>query len=404
MDSLTQITLGAACGEVVLGKKIGNRAMLWGAIGGTIPDLDVLANFMLTDIEALAFHRGISHSLFFAVSTPFLFAWLTQYFYKSELYQKPWYKGIAFSTWTLLLLGILGLVNFIPIIITGDKSIPTGIISLSLLLFLIYKLWNNYIKVPLESVNASYGDWVKLFFWSIFTHPLLDAFTAYGTQLFAPFSNYRVAFNSISVVDPIYTVPFIICLVIASYLSRHKKNRRYVTYLGIALSSCYLLYTVFNKQRIDTIFAASLAQQKIEYQRFRTSPSIFNNILWQGVAEAEDVYYMGMYSLFDSSPTVKFYPLEKKHELIQHLENEQDIKTLKWFSDGYYAVMPLADGKFQLSDVRYGSVKEQATEPEDFVFRFIIDPKPAGIEVEEIRERDNAGDMFSVLFNRIKGK
>jgi len=42
---------------------------------------------MLTDIEALAFHRGISHSLFFAVSTPFLFAWLTQYFYKSELYQ-----------------------------------------------------------------------------------------------------------------------------------------------------------------------------------------------------------------------------------------------------------------------------------------------------------------------------
>ena len=245
---------------------------------------------------------------------------------------------------------------------------------------------------------------MKLFFWSIFTHPLLDAFTAYGTQLFAPFSNYRVAFNSISVVDPIYTVPFIICLVIASYISRHKKSRRYVTYLGIALSSCYLLYTVFNKQRIDTIFAASLAKQKIEYQRFRTSPSIFNNILWQGVAEAEDVYYMGMYSLFDSSPTVTFYPLEKKHELIQHLEDEQDIKILKWFSDGYYAVMPLSDGKFQLSDVRYGSVKEQATQPEDFVFRFIIDPKPAGIEVEEVRERDNAGDMFTVLFNRIKGK
>jgi len=80
MDSLTQITLGAACGEVVLGKKIGNRAMIWGAIGGTIPDLDILGNAFMTDIEALAFHRGISHSLLFAITTPFLFGWLTHRF------------------------------------------------------------------------------------------------------------------------------------------------------------------------------------------------------------------------------------------------------------------------------------------------------------------------------------
>ena len=45
MDSLTQIVLGAAVGEAVLGKKIGSRAMLWGAIAGTIPDLDVFLRF-----------------------------------------------------------------------------------------------------------------------------------------------------------------------------------------------------------------------------------------------------------------------------------------------------------------------------------------------------------------------
>jgi inner membrane protein len=44
MDSLTQIVLGASVGEAVAGKKIGNKAMLWGAIAGTIPDLDVLLN------------------------------------------------------------------------------------------------------------------------------------------------------------------------------------------------------------------------------------------------------------------------------------------------------------------------------------------------------------------------
>ena len=43
MDSITQIVLGAAVGEVVAGKKMGGKAALWGAIAGTIPDLDVFA-------------------------------------------------------------------------------------------------------------------------------------------------------------------------------------------------------------------------------------------------------------------------------------------------------------------------------------------------------------------------
>ena len=44
MDSLTQIVLGASVGEAALGRKVGNRAMVWGAIAGTIPDLDVISN------------------------------------------------------------------------------------------------------------------------------------------------------------------------------------------------------------------------------------------------------------------------------------------------------------------------------------------------------------------------
>ena len=67
MDSLTQIILGAAVGEVVLGKKIGNKAMLYGAIAGTIPDLDVLASFFTDTVSALEIHRGFTHSIFFSV-------------------------------------------------------------------------------------------------------------------------------------------------------------------------------------------------------------------------------------------------------------------------------------------------------------------------------------------------
>ena len=67
MDSLTQIVLGAAVGEAVLGRKVGTRAMLWGAIAGTIPDLDVFLRYFTDPITATEMHRGFSHSLVFAI-------------------------------------------------------------------------------------------------------------------------------------------------------------------------------------------------------------------------------------------------------------------------------------------------------------------------------------------------
>ena len=83
MDSLTQIVLGAACGEAALGKKIGNKALLFGAIGGTIPDLDVFVGswFYGNEIDAMAFHRGFMHSILFALIGAFLFGWFFHYLY-----------------------------------------------------------------------------------------------------------------------------------------------------------------------------------------------------------------------------------------------------------------------------------------------------------------------------------
>ena len=76
MDSLTQIVLGASVGELVLGKKIGNKAILWGAVAGTIPDLDVLLRYFTDEISATEMHRGFSHSIVFAVLIAPLLAWI----------------------------------------------------------------------------------------------------------------------------------------------------------------------------------------------------------------------------------------------------------------------------------------------------------------------------------------
>ena len=63
MDSVTQAVLGAAVGQAVLGRSIGRRAILWGAICGTIPDLDVFVPFS-DPVADFTYHRGASHSVF----------------------------------------------------------------------------------------------------------------------------------------------------------------------------------------------------------------------------------------------------------------------------------------------------------------------------------------------------
>ena len=82
MDSLTQIVLGAAVGEAVLGKKIGNKAMFYGAIAGTIPDLDVLFSNFTDTVTALEMHRGFTHSLLFSIVFSPIFAFIVSKFEK----------------------------------------------------------------------------------------------------------------------------------------------------------------------------------------------------------------------------------------------------------------------------------------------------------------------------------
>ena len=75
MDTITQIALGAAVGEATIGRRVGNRALLWGGLCGLLPDLDVLIPYG-DAVKNFTFHRGFSHSIFvLTVMTPF-FVWV----------------------------------------------------------------------------------------------------------------------------------------------------------------------------------------------------------------------------------------------------------------------------------------------------------------------------------------
>ncbi|MGV9002812.1 metal-dependent hydrolase [Flavobacterium sp.] len=79
MDSFTQIVLGIATAEVVAGRTLKNKTFLYGAVLGTLPDLDVVVGSFLSDVDGVAIHRGLSHSLlFFLLLSPVLGAVLAK--------------------------------------------------------------------------------------------------------------------------------------------------------------------------------------------------------------------------------------------------------------------------------------------------------------------------------------
>jgi inner membrane protein len=91
MDSLTQVALGGAVGYAVLGSQVGRKAILWGAILGTLPDLDVFWPYA-GGVEAFTFHRGFSHSLFVHLLMSPLIVWLILKIHKNtQQYRKQWF-------------------------------------------------------------------------------------------------------------------------------------------------------------------------------------------------------------------------------------------------------------------------------------------------------------------------
>jgi len=410
MDSLTQIVLGAACGEVVAGKKMGNRAMLWGAVGGTIPDLDVFASFFTDEIASTSFHRGFMHSFLFASLAPWALAWLAEWFYSKNVHRRRGYKASAMAIWLLFyLLAAVGL-NFIPVALGEGLSwyvlVPTLLLGASF----AWRLWRDYWQRDLSMVSVGYRTWVLLFFWSIFTHPILDCFTSWGTQVFQPFSDLRVQWCTVSVVDPIATLPFLLCLLIASRFARENRLRTVWNWVGLGWFCGYLmLYTLWHKSTVVHAFKDTLHAKNIAFQRLYTNPTIFNNIVWSGVAEGDTAYYFGQYGFNDAQPSVnKISTIPKNHELLDNIpKDDRALCFLKWFSDGYYNVTPYRGDTLQVNDLRFGLLGD-SLRGKNYVFPFLLFKNEAGKWDIKVNNRDpehmeDNKRSIGELWERVKG-
>lgn len=356
-------------GELVLGKKIGNKAMLWGGFAGTIPDLDVLLVPFIDDLGMITIHRGISHSLIFAFLMAPILAWFVWHWYRvkpRQLLEQR--KGSGFLK--------RGYSRFID---WFTRSLP-------------------------DTETPSYRNWVWLFFLGLFTHPILDSFTVYGTQLFLPFSDYRVGLNNIFIVDPLYTLPFLLCLLIASRLRRTNSIRPWINYIGIGLSCAYIGLTLFNKYTVNQVFEKKLAAENITYKRYLTAPTPLNNVLWYCVAEKEDGYLLGYYSLLDqTTDNIDFTFMPRNEALIAPLTSSYAVDRLLWFSNGYY-VMQEKEGDLYLHDVKYGKagIGDQA----GYVFSFkVLSEENGEVQIKQVRElpEQPIKEFLGLFWERLKG-
>lgn len=334
MDSLTQIVLGAAVGEYFLGRKIGNRAILYGGIIATIPDLDVLIGKLFDPITAVEMHRGFSHSIVFFL----LFSPLLGYLLK---------------------------------------------------------------RIELKS-NVTFKEATLMAFFALFTHALLDSFTTWGTQLFWPFGE-RIAWKTIFVVDPLYTVPFLFCIIMVMRLPKDSFKRRKWNKLGLIISSSYLLLSVIAKNFAQYHFEKALTANQIEYQQLIVKPSPLNTILWNANIKTNEGYFLADYSFFDHSPiTFNFFPSGEQH--IADIENTEIINRLKKISEGWY-IITVEDERRYFNDLRFGMLNEDVNNPE-FVFKYeILDD---GKKIYAI-EADNKGKkegkkVLQRLITRMGGK
>ncbi len=334
MDLLTQTVLGAAVGEVVLGKRAGNKAILWGAVGGLIPDLDVLVAPLFSEVDGLFVHRGFSHALLFAFLLTPLLGWLIH-------------------------------------------------------------------RIHRKKQNISIREWSTLVFWAAFTHPILDYFTTYGTGAFLPFSNYRVEFSTIGIVDIFYTLPFIFTLLTIPFLKRTGLLRRKIIWSTLVVTSLYLLATVANKLYVNAVFKEALAEQQIGYDRLKTSPLPLSNFLWMGMAETDTGYYMALYSNFDSEKPKDFMFIPRNEKKLQDISEDEALKKLIRFTNGYYHVNEDENGLY-LADLRFG--KMGIEQNADYIFKFYLKDKNGKVDIQKSSEsRSVEGDALANYISRIKG-
>lgn len=202
------------------------------------------------------------------------------------------------------------------------------------------------------------------------THAVLDACTSYGTQLLWPMSDARIAWDIVSVIDPLFTLPIMLLIILAVA----KKNTR-LGFLAALYGFMYLGLGAIQNER------ASLIAYKLAGERGHTpinlsvKPSFGNIVVWKSIYEYNDSYYVDAIrialddKIYKGTVVAKVSLDEHFPWLEKRSQQALDIERFRWFSNDYLGLDP--NNPNRIIDIRYSLIANQVTG----MWGIVLDPQ-----------------------------
>ena len=181
----------------------------------------------------------------------------------------------------------------------------------------------------------------------LITHPLLDTFTSYGTQLLWPLTSPPIAWHSIFIIDPIYSLPLIASMF---YLWLSKKYKRTLLFnkLALLISASYLLWgqvaqtNITNRVQQDNL---------VQNQKLLVMPTPFNSVYWRVLSYQGDSYYEAFTYVGDIKP-LQWQQYDNNRAFIKDSQPEF-LARLEWFTQGWLR-FDKVNGQLKITDLRLG--------------------------------------------------
>ena len=223
--------------------------------------------------------------------------------------------------------------------------IPFGSLIVALLIF------------PLVKKSMSLKTVYIASFLGYATHGLLDACTSYGTQLFWPFSNERVTWNNISIVDPLFTIPILILVGTAI-----KTRKRLFSFFAIGWAAFYLSLGFVQYERALSTAIELAHSRGHNAERLTLKPSFGNLILWKSIYQHEEKFYVDAIrtvrsSTWCSGENIRMFDYQYHlPSLDKDSQQRKDIERFRWFSQDY---LGFDKEENLVTDVRYSMIPNQ---------------------------------------------
>lgn len=256
---------------------------------------------------------------------------------------------------------------FLPL--TADLLAHRGFTHSFLFLLLATPLLAFMSQRLFRSAAISLQKW--LLFWSLqlFVHIFIDAFNSYGTGWFEPFSHIRISFNTMFVADPLFTLWPLAATIVLIVRKSSTNNRTLLPKIALSLSVIYLLCGIAFKNVVDAQVHTHMNRKGIVPEKYFSTPTPLNNLLWYVVAKSDSGFFIGYRSLFDGEKSTNFRYVCQNAPLLRTATRPDDIDRLVRFSQGYYTA-EIRNDSLVFNDLRFGEITGWADSTPRCVFYY----------------------------------